>query len=196
MTSTKAPSDRSSISQSDDVAGVESALPGVPRASALVRAWTAGNGDNHPLLSAAVPLAAQHRLAAEAHQLVQEGAADDHVVSAAARAINASRIARAVLIEQIDTWAMTRLPEPERTAMLHTESLGQLVDRLAMAWMRWRLLEETAVVAPNPGVRTVEVRAALHQVAELSGAYDDLLTDLAGRRRRLPVWQISAGFAF
>ncbi|MGH3927075.1 MAG: hypothetical protein ACRDTT_30110 [Pseudonocardiaceae bacterium] len=59
---------------------------------------------------------------------------------------------------------------------LRTQALGSLVDRVACAWMRWHLLDNTANDAG--GVARAQVHLALHQFGEVVTAYDDLLDDL------------------
>ncbi|SDC73947.1 hypothetical protein [Actinokineospora iranica] len=78
-----------------------------PRASVVVGAFAA-TPVGHPVLTAAARLATQHRLRAQSHRLVCDPHADDHVVAAAARSVDA---ARAVLIDWIDVWSgRRRLP--------------------------------------------------------------------------------------
>ncbi|MFD1045108.1 DUF4254 domain-containing protein, partial [Kibdelosporangium lantanae] len=94
------------------------------------------------------------------------------------------------LIEQIDRWALTALPAPRgrRDAAVHTETLGQVVDRLIQAWTLWHLLDTT----DNPSDQKSS-QAALDRVTELSIGYDDLVNDLLGGRRRLPCHQMPVG---
>lgn len=161
----------------------------VPRSSMVVRAFSNPGevSDRHLVLAVAAKLAAEHRMRAEAHQFVHDPFADDHVMAAAARTITARDTACAVLIEQIDVWAAIAYGE-SRAPMLHTETLGQLVDRLAAVWMRSRLLAEDDDPAAGAGARV-----ALHQLGELCTSYDDLVTDLLSGRRRLPLYQTPAG---
>jgi hypothetical protein len=99
-----------------------------------------GLGVEHPVLTPAAGLATQHRLRTEVRRLACDPLADDHVVAAATRSVNAAEVACAVLIDRIDVWAATALTE-SHTTVVHTESLGQLVDRLAELWMRWQLFD-------------------------------------------------------
>lgn len=84
--------------------------------------------------------------------------------------------------------ATAALPAP-RTAATHTETLGQLVNRLAVGWVRWNLLTEGG---DQSGVRGL-AQAAFQELGELSVAYDDLLSDLQAGRRRLPRCHIPSG---
>lgn len=112
--------------------GASSGRPVPPRGSVVVRAFSTvpEGGYRHPLLAAAAKLATEHRVRAAAHQVVHDPRADDHALAAAARSIDAGDTACAVLVEQIDSWAATTLTA-HRAAAVHTETLGQLVDRIA-----------------------------------------------------------------
>ncbi|GAA0589318.1 hypothetical protein GCM10010174_00190 [Kutzneria viridogrisea] len=161
----------------------------VPRAAVVIRACTVTpiDGHRHPVLAAAAGLATQHRQRAEAHQLACDPFAEDHVVAAATRSVNAAETASAVLVEQIDQWTLTALPD-NRTCVLHTETFGHLIDRLIRAWARWPLLD-----AMDDLTGRERARQALDQVSELSISYDDLVADLLTGRRRLPRHQNPAG---
>ncbi|MDX8053812.1 DUF4254 domain-containing protein [Lentzea sp. BCCO 10_0798] len=167
--------------------GHDTAIPdtpaALPRSSTVVRAFShpAEVTALHPVLVAAAKLAGEHGMRAEAHRLVHDPHADDHVLACATRTIAARDTGCAVLAEQIDIWAATVLAEP-RTAMLHTETLGRLINRLCGVWTRWRLLSDDEPADPG-------ITLALHQLTELCRAYDDLITDLQSGRRSLPVYQ-------
>ncbi|MGQ0841496.1 DUF4254 domain-containing protein [Actinokineospora sp.] len=163
--------------------------PTPPKANVVVRAFTSTPAE-HPVLTPAAGLATHHWLRAEAQHLTCDPHADEHVVAAATRAINAADAARAVLIDRIDVWAATDLTE-HRIGRLHTETLGQLVDRVACAWMRWHLLDN----ADNDAgaVARAQIHLAWHQLGELATAYDDLLADLRTGSRCLPRYQTLAG---
>lgn len=165
------------------------ANPGIPRSALVVRAFDnpAEVRDRHPVLTVAAKLAAEHRIRAKANKLLHDPFADDHVVAGAARTVTARNTACAVLIEQIDVWAAAAFGE-SRAPVLHTESLGQLVDRLATVWTRAHLL----AADDTPSAR-LGTRVARHQLGELSSAYDDLITDLRATRRRLPRYQTPTG---
>lgn len=165
--------------------------PAPPRAAVVVRAFSS-TPVGHPVLSAAVGLATQHLLRTQVQRMVCDPHADDHVVAAAARQITAAEAACAVLIDRIDVWAATELAEP-RTGVLHTETLGQLVERLAIGWTRWTLLDTTDTGADPSPARAAQARLALYQLNELVSAYDDLVTDLQTHRRCLPRFQTPTG---
>ncbi|GAA5079740.1 hypothetical protein GCM10023319_19580 [Nocardia iowensis] len=88
---------------------------------------------------------------------------------------------RTELIYEIDLWVSERLPVPHPSATLHTETLGQVIDRFACAVVRaYHLLMTLDPV-------DVRVHAAWYRVAELADGYTDLCTEVGNRARRLPV---------
>ncbi|WP_158854382.1 DUF4254 domain-containing protein [Saccharothrix deserti] len=157
----------------------------IPRASLVVRAFSSPHEVNglHPVLALAADLGTENRTRAEAQQIISDPRGDDHVAAAALRAIHDHDVTRSVLVERIDAWAGRQFGESS-ARLLHTENLGQLVDRLAAAWVRSRLLAED----DNPAARD-PAKLALHRLGELCIGYDDLVTDLLGGRRRLPIYQ-------
>ncbi|WP_158894290.1 DUF4254 domain-containing protein [Amycolatopsis anabasis] len=139
------------------------------------------------MLVVARKLAVEHRARTAALRIIHDQAADDHMLAAAARTWTARETACAVLVDQLDRWAATHLPEAP-AGVLHTETLGQLVDRLARVWMRSQLLADAGQPATDP-----QVRVAAEQVSELCVAYDELVGDLVRGRRRLPKSQTPTG---
>ena len=181
MTSTNTPSEVSADDRPCTVQATDSAAE-VPRACVVIRACavTRVTGHRHPLLAAAAALAAQHRQRVEAQQLTCDLVADDRALAIAARAIAAADTGRTVLIDRIDHWACVALLENRRAAV-HTESLGQLVDRFAGTWTQWNLIKD------REDPRSADLASMLlHHVSELSIGYDDLVADLRAGRRRLP----------
>lgn len=160
----------------------------VPGSADVVRAFIApppGAEGQHPVLLAAGQLAAGHREQWDAEDACRDAGADDHALAASKRAIDLMNGARAELVEEVDAWAVAALHGTAEAA-LHTETLGQVVDRLAVAWVRSRQLAQLA--GDTPRERPI-ARAALRQLAELCDAYDDLVRDLREGRRRLPHWR-------
>src|SRR5262245_44805477 len=155
----------------------------IPRAAAVIRSFRVTPVE-HPVLTPAAGLATQCRLRVEAHRVVSDPNADDHVVAAAARSVSAASVACAVLIDRIAVWAAKALAEC-RAVVVHTEGLEQLDDRLASLWIRCQLVDADGYSAGR--------RVAYHQLGELAVAYDDLIADLTNGRRRLPVYQTPTG---
>ncbi|MGO4647588.1 DUF4254 domain-containing protein [Nocardia sp. 2YAB30] len=85
---------------------------------------------------------------------------------------------RVRLVRDIDRWAEVRLPPAHGGAYLHTESLGAVIDRLAQ-------LSARAYAALADGAEW-DLWFAWERLAELAVAYEDLVTELATGRRRLP----------
>ena len=73
-------------------------------------------------------------------------------------------------------------PDPNE---LNTEEAMHLIDRLAIAWVRWRRFSETAQLDPSD----VDPSLALQQFTELTEAFDTLVLDIHEGRRRVPHWR-------
>jgi hypothetical protein len=161
----------------------------LPRSADLVWAFAEPAGvdgeHRHPVLAAAGRLARGHGDQWTAEDACRDPTADDHVVAATKRAIDAMNEARVAAVDAIDAWAADTVRGPAEAA-LHTETLGCLVDRLAVAWVRSQRMVERASAAPDG---RDDARRALTMLAQLCDAYDDLARDLQEGRRRLPVWR-------
>ncbi|MFC8529404.1 DUF4254 domain-containing protein [Nocardia sp. NPDC057227] len=85
------------------------------------------------------------------------------------------------LIREVDTWARQHLPIPHPDAVLHTETLGTVIDRIAQAQVRAYHLLMTVddVAAP-------QVHAAWYRLAQLVDDYRDLITAVEQRSLRVP----------
>lgn len=155
----------------------------LPRSGAIIEAFTNTMTVGHPgqlVLDVAHDLASHHQQQWQAEEVSRVATSADEVATSKRRIddLNAERVA---LVERIDGWAAREIPSrPE--ASLHTETLGSVVDRLAIAWVRANILI-------NMTGRRDAARAALRQQAELANAYDDLIGDVAAGRRRLPAWR-------
>ncbi len=155
----------------------------LPKSAVLIGAFR-GDPDvashGHPLVRTAEALGAHHhqQWAAEDNS---RAAIDVDELARAKRLIDELNARRVELVEQIDKWiAAETTARPE--ASLHTETLGSVIDRLAIAWVRANHL--------TTATGDLQLaRDALRQLAELAGAYDDLVRDLAAGRRRLPAWR-------
>ncbi|MGM1060639.1 DUF4254 domain-containing protein [Saccharothrix sp. Mg75] len=138
-----------------------------------------------PILVAVSVLARKHLERVQAVPAQRDLYDNDHVLAAAARVLLSCASAREALVEQIDRWVHDRLPAGPPAALLHTETLGRLVDRMAMTWAYWRQL--THRVPPSRGASAGrETQATMDEVVALVNAYDDLLAELRTGRRRLP----------
>jgi len=156
----------------------------VPRAGAVVDAIqrdTGGERLGHPLLDRASNLAAHHQRQWRAEDVSRDPDASVEEVAASKRLIDALNAQRVALIEEIDQWVAEQVSGGDG-ASLHTETLGSVVDRLAIAWVRANSLT-TGDDEPDHS------RLARSQLTELAVAYDDLVRDIAAGRRRLPRWR-------
>lgn len=172
----------------NDLARANAFVVDLPGSADLVRACTEAkkrvNG-GHPILDVAAQLASQHRVQWSAEDDIRDHPHDDHTVAEAKRQIDALNLVRIELVDQIDCWAERSL-DGDPTASLHTETLGQITDRLAIAWVRSAQLGALAGRDPD---RRDDARRALTLLAQLCDAYDDLVRDLRAGRRRLPAWR-------
>jgi hypothetical protein len=108
-------------------------------------------------------------------------ARDAFGVAQAKQLIDELNTRRVELVGHVDQWAadaITARPE----ASLHTETLGSVIDRLAIEWVRANQLRAH-------GGDLQRARDCTRQLGELAGAYDDLVRDLEAGRRRLPHWK-------
>jgi hypothetical protein len=180
------------MSESAPPASIGDALdmisPGLPlpRSGAIIAAFRGtvdGSLAERLLLVVAAELAVQHQQQWQAEDTSRAPDAPAAEVAAAKCRIDALNARRVALIERIDAWAARTVPS-QFGASLHTETLGSVVDRLGIAWVR-----------TNNASRSMEAgaperaRRALRQFAELAQAYDDLVCDLAAGQRRLPAWR-------
>lgn len=106
-------------------------------------------------------------------------ASSDHDVARAKALIDALNARRVTLVEQIDDHVGDLL-SVKATAPLHTETVGSVVDRLTIAWVRSFKLSES---------RSDLASVAQRQLLELATAYDDLVRDIAAGTRRVPRWR-------
>ncbi|WP_194834883.1 DUF4254 domain-containing protein [Nocardia sp. XZ_19_369] len=118
---------------------------------------------NHPMLDAAAALARVHQDRREA-----TAGYDGQKLT----------FRRLELIHAIDAWIAQAAPPPLPAATLHTETVGQVVDRLA------QLTDQTFVaLAHDPDSLYHDSWVRLW---DLACAYQDLIDELHNRTRRLP----------
>ncbi len=162
----------------------------LPRSAEIVWAFSAGPTDSrttwHPVLDAAADLAARHDEQWSAEDASRDGGDDDRAVARAKRRIDALNRARMELVDRVDAWAEVAVIGEAAASSLHTETLGLVVDRLAVAWVRSRRV--AGLAGPGPDGRD-DARRALTLLVQLCDAYDDLVRDLRDGGRRLPVWR-------
>jgi hypothetical protein len=162
----------------------EQARNAVPRSASIIEAFLDPTTRDHPgqiILDIGHDLAVQHQQQWEAEDVSRAPDSSTEDVAASKRLIDGLNTRRVTLVEQIDTWAAHEVPS-RAEASLHTETLGSVVDRLAIAWVRANSLINTTDARDR-------ARLALRQLAELADAYDDLIRDVAAGHRRLPTWR-------
>ncbi|MFF0494375.1 DUF4254 domain-containing protein [Nocardia sp. NPDC004068] len=87
------------------------------------------------------------------------------------------------LLEHIDRLVANRLPRERWDAVVHTETLAAVLDRLVA------LIVTRTAITPHP-LKPNRVDDELDTaLADLKTAYDHLVTDLLAGRRRLPRYQ-------
>lgn len=87
---------------------------------------------------------------------------------------------RSELVDDIDEWIAHEVPAHRPDAAVHTETLGAVVDRMARSWA------DANQVIGSDGPGSGAAHKYWYRLAELVDGYTDLVTDVAGGRRRLP----------
>jgi hypothetical protein len=156
----------------------------LPRSADLVMGFRIipSEGQDDQVILLGRELAANHQRQWEAEDSCRDEAAALSDIGEAKRQIDRLNARRVSLVERIDQVIGTRI-QVATGLSLHTETLGSVVDRLAIAWVR------TDRLSSDPLQRD-RARAALRQLNELATAYDDLVRDIAGGLRRLPDWRV------
>ncbi|WP_418153961.1 DUF4254 domain-containing protein [Actinoalloteichus caeruleus] len=156
----------------------------LPRSASIIEAFREATRSDHPgqlVLSTATELAAQHGQQWQAEDVSRACGVSAEAIAESKRFIDDLNARRVALVERIDEWVSAQL-RSRADAPLHTETLGSVVDRLAIAWVRLNSLINTNNARDA-------ARLALRQLAELADAYDDLIRDVATGQRRLPAWR-------
>jgi hypothetical protein len=156
----------------------------LPRSASIIEAFSGTERDQpkQSILETANDLAAHHQRQWHTEDACHIPGASTEDLAAGKRLIDELNARRVALVEQIDEWVAGQLHDVVAHASLHTETLGSVIDRLAIAWVRVNNLM-TAHDARD------RARLALRQLAELADAYDDLIRDVAAGQRRLPAWR-------
>lgn len=142
------------------------ASPGVPTATRLLCSFQGTGAADHEMLRAARALAVLHghRMTMRDARLVAE--VDDR---------------RRELVEDIDDWAGSQFPHRADDVLIHAETLGAVIDRMAWAWV------DANQVVEIDRVRDRQARKRWHRLAELIDGYTELIGDLRRGGRRLPI---------
>jgi hypothetical protein len=150
----------------------------LPSADGLLRSFAGAAGADVPLTVAA-RLAEHHRAQWDAEDLCRSPVGDEQL-GRLKRRIDRLKGQRVALVDELDRWMAT--VAQNRDGVCHTETFGTIVDRLAIAWVRVRML------TADPAARDVAA-AAVRQLDELAAAYDTLVAEVHARRRALPLWR-------
>lgn len=156
----------------------------LPLSASIIESFLGTTGMHHPgqhVLDIANGLAAHHQRQWHAEDASRAPGASAADIAASKRLIDELNAQRVALVEKVDEWVASRV-DSRVDASLHTETLGSVIDRLAIAWVRANTLINTNDARDR-------ARLALRQLGELATAYDDLIRDVAAGHRRLPAWR-------
>ncbi|MGO4617897.1 DUF4254 domain-containing protein [Nocardia sp. 2YAB30] len=138
----------------------ECMLPGKDSLLEACRGWPKGR---NPILTAAGELAELHEV-----RLRRPAGETDEIDRARLR-----------WAEAIDRWVAVMTPVPSPHALLHTETVGHIVDRMAQLTAHAYLMLTNGFEMVFYDVRT--------QLDDLATGYEDLVTELHAGTRRLPI---------
>lgn len=152
-------------------------VPPLPTGRKVLLAFQVrGGGD--PVLEAAHELAVLHLARADTGHVLDDAMADDTSTATAARTQRHLDSAIGRQVARIDDHVMSAV-HVHRGGALHTETVGALIARLALAW---QYSQQLAVLPVADG----RAQSAWFALAELVDAYDDLIRDVHAGRRCLP----------
>lgn len=134
------------------------------------------------LLHLAAELARQHQAQWDAETVSRDTSAASETVADSKRRIDVMNARRSALIEAIDREAAPMIGRAAGNMPLHTETIGSVIDRLGISWVRANKLIDCG--------DQDRARCAIGQLHELAAAYDDLVRDIRAGRRRVPLWRL------
>ncbi len=121
--------------------------------------------------------------------------ADDAVLAAVKRSIDASNARRVQAIEALDRHVMRVLAEadlPVASAPLHSESPGSIVDRISVLALKlYHIREELATAHGTDAEARLHDRLAGldEQMHDLAGCLDRLFLEIAAGQRRIKLYR-------
>ena len=156
----------------------------LPRSAAIIEAFRSGTDPADELLRLAARLAHQHQHQDQwaAETVSRDPSSTAEQIAASKQTIDTLNASRAALIELLDEHVATRISTGAGQTPLHTETVGSVIDRLGIAWVRANNL-----LAGGPRSRA---RQALDQLRGLAGAYDDLVREIMAGTRRVSAWRL------
>ncbi len=157
---------------------------------AALREWYGGESAPAPAGELETLLIDQHRCNFELWALEDEARrrdVDDSVIASVKRAIDGMNQKRNDLIERIDDliladYAASAAPGAE----LHSETAGQMIDRLSILALKIRNLGAVAAASPDPdlaGELARKIAVLENQRRDLAGCLRRLLDDFGAGRR-------------
>ncbi|WP_280268949.1 DUF4254 domain-containing protein [Nocardia wallacei] len=175
-----------------EYAGGRNGFGELPSPAELLRAFRADPPDrDHAVLAAAHALVQCHERRRYAQQAAHAPDASSGRVAACSQIVDDIDVTRARLVERINTWVTDNIRH-RAGASLHTETLGDVIDRMAAKWVAAQhalgLPTPARVSALSPQGVDSEAHLQWVRLAELADGYQDLITDVAEHRRRLPVF--------
>jgi hypothetical protein len=173
----------------------------LPSVTELLRAFRAPvdrHGRHRPILDAAHELGNCHERRQAALAAAHTPGAGSDQLAHGSRLVDDIDAERSKQVAGIDIWVADNIAH-RSGASLHTETLGAVIDRMAAKWVAAQHAlglpctvgkSVTRTRARMGGRHGVDAQAHLHWVrlAELADGYQDLITDVAEHRRRLPVF--------
>jgi hypothetical protein len=104
------------------------------------------------------------------------------------REIDTMNSIRAELVDEINEWVIRNMHQ-DRNAPVHTETLGSVVDRLCIAWVRVQQLREKETAHQDSDQGLHGSQRAAQQMRELGAAYDILVAEVTSGQRQIPDWR-------
>ncbi|WP_245664599.1 DUF4254 domain-containing protein [Nocardia grenadensis] len=141
------------------------ASPNLPTATQLLCSFQGTRFEDHDILRTARALALLH-----GHRMTLRDA----------RSVAEVDDRRRELVEDIDDWIVAWSAPRDGDVLIHTETLGAVIDRMA-----WRWVDANQAVEID-GARERQARKRWHRLAEMIDGYTELITELLRGRRRLP----------
>lgn len=153
----------------------------IPSSAELLANFETGQFSSGPIINIAQRLLRQHTAQWKAEDRSRAWADDDSMLAATKREIDRMNMARTQLVDSIDSWIAEHVRQ-DSAAVLHTETLGSVIDRICIASVRSAQLHR---------ISTAKARARLadQQLRELASAYDQLVKEMLAGTRRVPAWK-------
>lgn len=154
----------------------------LPASADVIAAFRAEGHAWSVLLRIAGELAHQHQAQWDAETVSRDASATPKAIANSKRCIDGMNTRRSTLIEAIDREATPMVGRASGNMPLHTETIGSVIDRLGVSWVRANKLIDCG--------DQDRARCAVGQLHELAAAYDDLVRDIREGRRRVPSWRL------